>query len=64
MWHILNNFQNIWYHLIFFLKKSCLICFMVADLRLTDMSDMNMSEQVVQLVIGRVDPQGPGKDCK
>lgn len=37
---------------------------MVADLRLTDMSDMNMSEQVVQLVIGRVDPQGPGKDCK
>lgn len=47
-----------------FFKKSCLICFMVADLRLTDMSDMNMSEQVVQLVIGRVDPQGPGKDCK
>lgn len=47
-----------------FLKKSCVICFMVAEQRLTETSDVNTSEQVVQLVSGRVDPQGPGKDCK
>lgn len=39
-------------------KKSRIICFMIAELRLTEMGDVNMSEQVVQLVSGRVDSPG------